>query len=97
MANSVAVDFGFLFLNDGTSTSVSINLSSQPVAVQIANSNVIDVVNLDLATASGVTNLSCDSGATVTSSSLMLGILTVNLSAPGTAGTTNFISGVLTF
>lgn len=89
--NKIVLDFSFTFLNDGTSTSVSINLSTQPISpVQIVNS-------INLATAIGATALSCDSGASVTSSSLLLGILTVNLSSAGIAGTTNVIYGLLEF
>jgi hypothetical protein len=95
--NKVAVGFGFLFVNDGTSTSIAINLSTQPVAVQISNADAPILINLNLAGATGVTELVCDSGATVTSSTLVLGILTVNLSAAGTSGNVNYITGILTF
>jgi hypothetical protein len=96
MSNKVTVPFGFTFLNDGTSTAVTISLATQPSfivqsgSVQPLTANILSVL-------SGVTQLVCDSGATVTSSSLLLGILTVNLSAPGTAGTTNIIGGYLLF
>lgn len=98
--NSPIIFFGFTFLNDGTSTSVSINLSTQPVFVQGSNEmfNPQLVGNsLSLTTAISAGGFTCDSGATITSSSILLGVLTVHLSTAGTAGDTDTIFGYLKF
>jgi len=96
MSNKVTVPFGFTFLNDGTSTTVTISLATQPSYVSLGGEAQPLTSNL-LSVLSGVTQLVCDSGATVTSASLLFGMLTVTLSAPGTAGTTNIINGLLLF
>lgn len=96
MSNKVVVPFGFTFLNDGTSTIVTISLATQPSYITLAGS-VQPLTSNILSVLSGVTQLVCDSGATVTGASLLLGILTVTLSAAGAAGTTNVIGGLLLF
>ena len=98
--NSPVINFGFYFLNDGTSTTVSINFNTQPIFINSGNSlSGFQAVAkpLDFNAVTGVVNLTCDSGATIVSSTFLLGILTVTLSAAGTANTTNVVSGYLKF
>src|SRR5579864_9310432 len=98
MNNKPCIGFSFEFIYDGTSTSVSINLSSGPVVYQLPGSSGTNALGTFNATASGTSSLSCDSGFTVTSSTLILGILTVNLGGtPPAAGTICTVSGIITY
>src|SRR5579864_6496419 len=98
MNNKPCIGFSFQFIYDGSSSSVSINLSTGPVVYQLPGSGGTNTLGSLNAAASGTSSLSCDSGFTVTSSTLILGILTINLGGtPPAAGTICTVSGIITY
>lgn len=96
--NKTCIGFSFEFIYDGSSTSVSINLSTGPVIYQLPGSGGNNTLGNLNVTASGTSGLSCDSGFTISSTSLILGILTINLGGtPPAAGTVCTVSGLITY
>ena len=96
MVNRVSTTFGFAFMSDGSSTTVTVNLTTQPCFI-IQEGLAQPLTNYSLASLAGVTGLVCDTGITVTSAVILLGVLTITLSAPGVNGALNNVSGYLLF
>lgn len=96
--NHPCLGFSFQFIYDGSSTSVSVNASTGPLIYSLPASSGTGALGGFNATATGVQDMSCDSGFTVTSTTLILGILTVNLGGtPPAAGTICTISGLAVY
>jgi hypothetical protein len=97
MANKLTLSFQIGFLSDGTTSTVVVNLSTGPVGYGAPGAG--NVLNDSLAaTATDVTNLSGDwSGATVTKASLILGVLTLNISPVPASGSYGNIAGTVLF
>lgn len=96
--NHPTIPFQFAFKADGSSESVSINLSSGPVIYDLPPSTGTGSLGGAFnATASGTSNMGVDSGLTFTSASILLGILTVNFTGTVDAGTIVTVSGYLIY
>lgn len=98
MTNHSCIGFTFQFIYDGSSSNVSVNLTTGPVFYEIPGGSSSSSLGTFSATAMGVSGLSCDSGFTVSSSLLLLGTLTINLGGtPPASGTICTVSGILSY
>ena len=96
--NAPCIAFQFSFFADGTTSSVAVNLSSGPILYSLPpNSGTNALATGFNATATGVKSLSIDSGLTIASETLLLGILTVNFTGTVAAGTVVTLTGYLLY
>lgn len=96
--NHPSIAFQFTFYADGSTGSVSVNLSSGPIIYNLPASSGTNVLATGFnITASSVKNLSIDSGLTITSDTVLLGCLTVNFTGTVAAGTIVTVSGILLY
>lgn len=94
--NKPSINFGFQFVHDGSANSVSVNLMTGPIYYNNpAQTGLLNgAVNALASSAQGVL---ADSGLTVTTWSMLLGVLTVNFTGTVAAGTICSINGALLF
>lgn len=98
--NRASINFGFQFVCDGSSGSVSVNMTTGPVYYNLPALTQIPTLNGVLSLL-GTTpyGLAADTGLTVTSFSILLGVLTVNFTGASTVppNTVCSINGTLMF
>ncbi len=97
MANKVAVGFAFKFQGDGSSTSVQCNLVTNPVYFSVPSADYPTLSPTANATPSSVSDVSTSGGLTVSTTSVTLGVLTVNFTSAPANGTIYTVFGYLEY